>query len=72
MSFGKELIQSANEALAVAKGDMKPTDLGNELSQASILDRIKPLQSRVAALGPVDPDFEMKAFTDELCEKDGR
>ena len=29
-------------------------------------DRIKLLQSRVAGLGPVDPDFDMKAFTDEL------
>lgn len=66
MNFGKELIQSANEALAIAKGDVKPADLGNQLNQASILDRIKPLQARVAGLGPVDPDFDMKAFTDEL------
>lgn len=29
-------------------------------------DRIKLLQSRVAGLGPVDPDFDMKAFTGEL------
>lgn len=27
-------------------------------------DRIKLLQSRVAALGPADPDFDMKTFTD--------
>ena len=66
MSFGKELIQSANEALAIAKGDMKPADLGNQLNQASILDRIRPLQVRVAKLGPVDPDFDMKGFTDEI------
>jgi hypothetical protein len=66
MSFGKELIQSANEALAIAKGDMKPADLGNQLNRASILDRIRPLQARVAKLGPVDPDFDMKGFTDEL------
>lgn len=66
MSFGKELIQSANEALAIAKGDMKPADLGNQLNQASILDRIRPLKIRVAKLGPVDPDFDMKGFTDEL------
>lgn len=66
MSFGKELIQSANEALAIAKGDLKPADLGNQLNQASILDRIEPLQARVAKLGPFDPDFDMKDFTDEL------
>ena len=39
---------------------------------AELADRIKPLQSRVGALGPVDPDFDMKAFTDKLCEKDDR
>jgi|GEM_PF-3742824 len=66
MSFVKELIQSANEALAIAKGDMKPAGLGNQLNQASILDRTKPLQARVPNLGPVDPDFDMKGFTDEL------
>jgi len=33
---------------------------------ASLHNRIRPLQARVAGLGPVDPDFDMKAFTDEL------
>lgn len=42
------------------------TALDAELNQTSLLDRIKPLQARVAALGPVDPDFNMKAFTDEM------
>jgi len=40
--------------------------LDAKLSQTSILDRIKPLQSRVADLGPVDPDFDMKTFTDVM------
>jgi len=40
--------------------------LDAKLNQTSILDRIKPLQSRVADLGPVDPDFDMKTFTDEM------
>ena len=37
---------------------------------AKLAERIKPLQSRVAALGPVDPDFDMKAFTDELWDEE--
>lgn len=37
-----------------------------KLNRTSIFDRIKPLQARVAELGPVDPDFDMKAFTDEI------
>lgn len=37
-----------------------------KLNRTSILDRIKPLQVRVAELGSVDPDFDMKAFTDEI------
>lgn len=34
--------------------------------QPSLVDRIRPLQACVAALGAVNPDFNMKAFTDEL------
>jgi antitoxin VapB len=34
--------------------------------QAPLRDRLRPLQARAAALGPVDPDFDMKAFTDEF------
>lgn len=34
--------------------------------QPSLSDRIRPLQARVAALGAIDPDFDMKAFTDDL------
>ena len=37
-----------------------------KLKQAALADRIKPLQARVTELGPVDPDFDMKAFTDEI------
>ncbi|WP_372992753.1 hypothetical protein [Sulfitobacter sp.] len=33
-------------------------------------DRIKRLQSRVEALGPVDPNFDMKVFTDELWDEE--
>tara|TARA_R100001369_G_scaffold56824_3_gene83614 strand:+ start:789 stop:1034 length:246 start_codon:yes stop_codon:yes gene_type:complete len=42
--------------------------LAAKLNETSILDRIKPLQSRVAELGPVDPAFDMKSFTDEMWE----
>lgn len=34
--------------------------------QAPLRDRQRPLQARAAALGPVDPNFDMKAFTDEF------
>lgn len=45
--------------------------LGAKLNQTALIDRIRPLQSRVIELGPVDPDFDMKVFTDEIWE-DGR
>lgn len=48
------------------RSEVGSTDIGERAN------RIKRLQSRVAALGPVDPYFDMKAFTDELCEKDDR
>ncbi len=34
--------------------------------QPFLIDKIRPLQARVAALGAVDPDFDVKAFTDDL------
>jgi len=40
--------------------------LENSRDRVPLLDKIRPLQARVADLGPVDPDFDMKAFTDEL------
>ena len=40
--------------------------LAHQRKQPSLSDRIRPLQARVAALGAVDPDFDMKAFTDDL------
>jgi antitoxin VapB len=46
--------------------------LENELKKAdkelSLSERIKPLQERYAALGPNDPDFDEKAFMDEMWE----
>jgi antitoxin VapB len=43
--------------------------LKNSRNQPSLNDRVKPLQDRVAALGTPDPDFDMKAFTDDLWEE---
>jgi hypothetical protein len=34
--------------------------------ETTLVDKIRPLQARVAQLGPADPDFDMKAATDEL------
>jgi antitoxin VapB len=46
--------------------------LENELKRAgeklSLEERIRPLQDRIAALGPKDPDFDEKAFMDEMWE----
>ena len=40
--------------------------LDAKLNQTSIFDKIKPLQSRVSDLGAVNPDFDMKKFSDEM------
>ena len=41
-------------------------DALNNHERRSLAERIKPLQARIAKLGPVDPNFDMKSFTDEL------
>lgn len=40
--------------------------LENRRTPTPICERIRPLQSRVAALGATGTDFDMKAFSDEL------
>ncbi|MGF9565788.1 type II toxin-antitoxin system VapB family antitoxin [Neorhizobium sp. JUb45] len=39
-----------------------------EAHEKPLKERIKPLQERYAALGPKDPDFDEKAFMDEMWE----
>ena len=46
--------------------------LENELKRASeeltLEERVRKIQDRYAALGPNDPDFDEKAFMDEMWE----
>lgn len=41
-----------------------------EKAKKPLKDQIAPLQDELAALGPFDPSFDMKAFTDEMWERD--
>ena len=38
--------------------------------EKSLFERLKPLLEAVEKLGEVDPDFDMKAFLDEMWEED--
>lgn len=35
-----------------------------------LLERLKPILDRADALGPGDPDFDMKAYLDEMWRED--
>ena len=35
-------------------------------SETSLVDKIKAAQSIAAEIGPVDPNFDMKTYTDEM------
>lgn len=37
-----------------------------ETNRKPLLDRLGPILDRVDALGPNDPNFNMKAFTDDM------
>lgn len=54
------------------KTDAVRLALENELKEAdkelSLAERIKPLQEKYAALGPNNPNFDEKAFMDEMWE----
>lgn len=55
---------------AATKKDAVRLALRNELERTQrrrpLREVVEELQQRVAALGPVDPDFDMKRFTDEM------
>ena len=55
---------------ARSKTEAVRTALQNEIKrkrkEIPLIERIKEIQDRVAALGPGDPDFDMKKFSDDL------
>ena len=55
---------------AATKTEAVRKALENELrrkrDEVPLIDRIREIQAKVRALGPLDPDFDMKKFSDEL------
>ena len=60
------------ETNAPSKTEAVRTALLHELERNRVRkplrERIAVLQAQAAALGPFDPDFDMKAFMDEMWE----
>ena len=48
--------------------DHTQSSCGGDGRTSSLREDIRALQRRVAALGPPDPDFDMKRFSDQLHE----
>ncbi|MEL7464881.1 MAG: type II toxin-antitoxin system VapB family antitoxin [Pseudomonadota bacterium] len=42
--------------------------LERETSKKPLLERLAPVLAEADAMGPTDPDFDMKRFTDEMWE----
>ena len=55
---------------AATKKDAVRLALRNELERTrrkrALLSVVEELQEKIAALGPSDPEFDMKRFTDEM------
>jgi antitoxin VapB len=60
----QRLTKTATKTEAVKNALKKEIAAAN--ADVPLIERIKALQDRVAALGPRDPDFDMKKFSDEL------
>lgn len=54
--------RSKTEAVRTALKDA----IGRRRKEIPLIERIAEIQKRVAAIGPGDPDFDMKKFSDEL------
>lgn len=59
------MVDELVEQLMRATGARTKTEAVRQALRAPLIDKIKPLQARAVNLGPADPDFDMKAFTDE-------
>jgi antitoxin VapB len=62
----QRLTGTATKTEAVKNALRKQIEAAN--ADVPLIERINALQERVAALGPRDPDFDMKKFSDELYE----
>ncbi|OJF94463.1 hypothetical protein AX760_09630 [Pararhizobium antarcticum] len=40
--------------------------ISTEENRPPLMERLKKIQDQAAALGPVDPDFDQKAYLDEM------
>lgn len=65
-------IKLQRQTNAATKTEAVRTALVHELernrTKVPLRDRIARLQAEVAKIGPSDPDFDMKKFTDEAWE----
>lgn len=46
----------------------EPNGSGRENSEPTLMERLKPIQDEVKRLGRPNPDFDDKAFLDEMWE----
>jgi antitoxin VapB len=67
-------VQLQKAMKAPSKTEAVRTALANELernrARTPLMERIKKLQEEVRDLGPRDPNFDMKRFTDEMWADD--
>ena len=67
-------VQLKKAMKAPSKTEAVRTALANELernrARTPLMERIKKLQEEVRDLGPRDPNFDMKRFTDEMWADD--
>lgn len=63
---GKEDIEEASPRKSARATEPSDTsDIGYE----ELLARMRELQKKVQLMGPIDPDFDMKRFSDELSDE---
>lgn len=66
----KLMVVTGAESEAEAVLDAVRFQLRSLENPKPLLERLKPILDRVDALGPGDPDFDMKAYLDEMWGED--
>lgn len=60
---GAEPVESANEAVAISGDEAAPA---RAFVPGVLTERVAVLQMRTASIGPADPAFDMKVFSDRM------
>lgn len=64
--LAKQLAKATAQSKTAAVREALETRLADISDKTPLLQRIRPILKQMNEIGPVDPEFDMKEFTDDM------